>query len=680
MKAGDVLGGRFRLVGELGRGGTATVWLAEDLDDGERTALKILHPHLADNPAAVARLRREVDVARRVNHPNALVARALHDLDGVLALALPVHTGMSLSEHVASQGPWTASALTRLGIQLAEVLGEAHAAGILHRDVSPSNVLVDDDGAPVLTDFGLARIGSHHTMTVTATPGYAAPEVLAGRTPDPRSDLYGVGGVLYMAATGQAPFTGRSPAAILHAQGSGAPRSLASLRPDLPTTLTRTVDALLARDPADRPATSRELIDLLSGRLPPRDAGIAGLDPVTPVLETGPFRVVVSERSDDRSRRTRLRTRLGRQHHWMGRLLEDALDQAKKVVTEMLSLPEHLAPEELLVEAMARLTKLPDDALRVPDAVYSKRFRLLEGVSEPVARRAADAARGAGFDADLAQAQQPQDAPGFGVLGLTMLMFAFLITIRLPLILTILSTWGMFLLMRKRERLDLDHAALPLAFGADLSADVRTVYQPLVTGGTPAPVPEVIAEPPPLHEDLQAQARERIDALESEIVGHEELPTMLRDDLLGSVLDLRKELETAVGALAGLDHSSAHQADAAEAAVNRIQARIRRTHTLHEGGHDVDKDELTALRRTLDEHLSVLAETEAVEGARVKHLARIMDIGAAAHEARRDLFSLSTPRLPGEDVLSSLRNTRRSGAEAMAEVRRAAAARSRQGT
>lgn len=183
LRAGAVLGERFTVVGVLGRGGTATVYLVEDALRGEAVALKILHPHLAASASMRMRLRREVASAARLRHARALVAWDLHDLDGQLAISMPLHAGHTLAEHVARHGPLSAHALERLADQLADVLGAAHALGLVHRDVTPRNILVDDDGHAVLSDFGLARFVDAATATGTGalgTLGYAAPEGWSG--------------------------------------------------------------------------------------------------------------------------------------------------------------------------------------------------------------------------------------------------------------------------------------------------------------------------------------------------------------------------------------------------------------------------------------------------------------------------------------------------------------------
>ncbi|MBK7758421.1 MAG: serine/threonine protein kinase [Deltaproteobacteria bacterium] len=205
LARGAVLGERFTLIGELGRGGMATVWLAEDRVRGARVALKILHAHLVGDASTRERLRREVMTAGLIKHEGALLAQELHELDGHLALSMPYHPGRTLSERVAAEGPIGGTALRAIGARLADVLAAAHRAGVLHRDITPANVMIDDAGVATLTDFGLARLeqwqSTRHTGAL-GTAGHAAPEVYDGERADPRSDLYSLGTVLYYAASG----------------------------------------------------------------------------------------------------------------------------------------------------------------------------------------------------------------------------------------------------------------------------------------------------------------------------------------------------------------------------------------------------------------------------------------------------------------------------------------------
>ena len=138
IAGGRVLGNRFTIVGVLGRGGMATVYLALDQLRGEKVALKVLHDHLANTASMRERLRREVLASGRIRHPNALLAFELHEIDGALALSLPLHPGRTLQERIDADGPLGPDALRELGLQLSGALAEAHRQGVVHRDVTPT--------------------------------------------------------------------------------------------------------------------------------------------------------------------------------------------------------------------------------------------------------------------------------------------------------------------------------------------------------------------------------------------------------------------------------------------------------------------------------------------------------------------------------------------------------------
>ncbi len=252
------LSDRFEILGELGQGGMASVRLVRDRQTGEESALKVLHPHLAARPSARRRLRAELAIIERLDHPAILPILGLVETEDALALQLPAIRGGTLGERIARDGPLPAADLRRLLDQLGGALLAAHRAGILHRDVTPGNVLIDGDRF-LLADFGLARMADGHTATTTAmgTPGYAAPETWAGQWRDPRSDAFSLGAVLYFAATGTPPYGEDSALSALQRQldGDHAPID----RDDLPAELTATISALLSPAVESRPGIEEAL-------------------------------------------------------------------------------------------------------------------------------------------------------------------------------------------------------------------------------------------------------------------------------------------------------------------------------------------------------------------------------------------------------------------------------------
>lgn len=278
LSPGSIVGDRFELVGVLGQGGTATVYLAHDRSTEQRVALKVLHPHLVSDPSMRRRLQREVDTAALIDHPAALVATELVDLDGLLMLTMPYHPGTPLTDRVRAHGPLSSDDVRALGVRLASVLDQAHRSGVLHRDVTPNNVLLDPSiDSAVLADFGLARSIERHTGTATVamgTPGYAPPEVYEGHRADTRSDLYGLGALLYFAATGESPFGGGAPASTLRRQLANDLAPVLEKRPSIDPDLAQTIELLLSPRPDGRPGSASDVVVALQARVSPVVAAV----------------------------------------------------------------------------------------------------------------------------------------------------------------------------------------------------------------------------------------------------------------------------------------------------------------------------------------------------------------------------------------------------------------------
>jgi hypothetical protein len=259
-----VLGGRYQLRRALGRGAIAEVVLAGDARTGGEVALKILYPHLRENAPVVERFRREVEVVRRIAHPHVLAVREVVDSDEHLFLVMDYHPGGDLADRLARAGRLAPSDVRRLAGQLCGALAAAHRAGVVHRDVKPSNVLCGPGPAldVRLCDFGLARTADFAGLTtasaVLGTPEYMAPEVITDGHADPRSDVYSLGVVLFEAATGRLPFYGDSPYQLMRQHVDvEAPRAR-SLAPELPPAVDEAIARALAKDPLDRFATAED--------------------------------------------------------------------------------------------------------------------------------------------------------------------------------------------------------------------------------------------------------------------------------------------------------------------------------------------------------------------------------------------------------------------------------------
>ncbi len=274
LAPGTELGG-YRVLAPLGQGGMGAVYRAVDAD-GVGVALKLLHAHLADG-AARDRLAREVAALQKVRHVG--VARVLDaELDSAEAFVVTeLVEGSDLASSVTVDGPLGTTRvadLADLAEQLADALDAVHAAGLLHRDLTPGNVMVTDDG-PVLIDFGIAQVVEDARLTsagqVAGTPGYLSPELLAGAEPARRDDWWGWAAVLAFAATGRPPFGVRPLAAVLARVSSGHP-DLAGIDPRVAAVLA----GALVVDPAQR-TTARTVVAALREIAERGDAGTPGL-------------------------------------------------------------------------------------------------------------------------------------------------------------------------------------------------------------------------------------------------------------------------------------------------------------------------------------------------------------------------------------------------------------------
>jgi serine/threonine protein kinase len=255
--------GGYRIVGRLGRGGMGTVYLAESAG-GERAAVKVINPDLADDEMFRDRFRREIESARRVRRfctAPVLDAR----LEGEpLFIVTEFVDGPNLDEFVRDSGPMRGSNLEHLAVGVATALTAIHGAGVVHRDLKPANVLLSSVG-PRVIDFGIARAldtvsGATRTGQFIGTPAYMAPELISGATASPAADVFAWGCVVTYAGTGTVPFDGPSVPSVLYQISHGEP-SIDGLDEGLRDLVTQA----LAKDPAKRPS-AQQLLDVLTGR------------------------------------------------------------------------------------------------------------------------------------------------------------------------------------------------------------------------------------------------------------------------------------------------------------------------------------------------------------------------------------------------------------------------------
>ena len=258
------LADRYRIERELGRGGMATVYLAEDLKHGRRVALKVLRPELIPTLGA-ERFHREIRIASGLQHPHILSIHDSGEALGVLYYAMPYVEGESLRARLAREVQLQADEAVRIVGEVADALACAHAAGVLHRDIKPENILLSS-GHALVADFGIARAidaaGSERlteTGLALGTPHYMSPEQASGgRVLDARSDLYALGCVLYEMLAGEPPFNGPSAQAIMARHAVDPVPPLRTIRSTISPALDAVVGKALAKVPADRFSTALE--------------------------------------------------------------------------------------------------------------------------------------------------------------------------------------------------------------------------------------------------------------------------------------------------------------------------------------------------------------------------------------------------------------------------------------
>lgn len=267
---GQVIAGRFRLDAELGRGGYGEVWRARQLSVDRDVALKLLRADLKHRDDAARRFAREARLASRMRHPNAVTVIDFGDDAGTLFLAMELIDGPTLKEYLRGRGRLAWGEACGIVDRIAAALAEAHALGLVHRDLKPGNVLlrsVEGRLDPVVIDFGLAKVfdldESDDAITrahaMIGTPAYMSPEAVRGAVLEPRSDLYALGVILFELIAGRPPFKGSSPIETASRHLHLPAPSLSDAVPSVPSGVAALVADLLAKEPAGRPDDATRL-------------------------------------------------------------------------------------------------------------------------------------------------------------------------------------------------------------------------------------------------------------------------------------------------------------------------------------------------------------------------------------------------------------------------------------
>ncbi|ONI86385.1 hypothetical protein ALI144C_10665 [Actinosynnema sp. ALI-1.44] len=291
-----IVGDRYELVRPLGRGGMGEVWLGRDHRLDRDVAVKLLRPSVlpagADVETLISRFNREARMTAKLENPGVPAVYDTGTDEDDLYLVMQLIGGADLAEFQAENEPVPVPWVIAIGVQIASVLVVAHAAGLVHRDLKPRNVMVTDNGEVKVLDFGIALLRDVDMTRITrtseavGTPAYMAPEQAMHGQSSPSSDLYSLGCVLYELLTGRYVFEANTALAMMHRHYADTPEPVLSHRPDTGQPLADLVGRLLAKSPDHRPGSAGEVHDVLMSLMPPLRAG----GPLIPMDPTRPFR------------------------------------------------------------------------------------------------------------------------------------------------------------------------------------------------------------------------------------------------------------------------------------------------------------------------------------------------------------------------------------------------------
>ena len=249
--------GEYEIMGLLGRGGMATVYLAHDIALDRKVAIKVMSPHLLQGEGMAERFKREARTAGSLSHPHIIPIYAVKEAGDLLFFVMKFVEGRPLDSIIHEVGPLPFPMVQTIMQQVGSALGSAHRRGIIHRDIKPANIMVDVDGWAVVTDFGIAKVADKQGLTMTGatvgTPSYMSPEQCAAtKELGPASDQYSLGVVAYEMLSGRLPFGQESVMAIMYAHFNEPPPPITTARADCPPAIAAAVMKMLEKDPANR--------------------------------------------------------------------------------------------------------------------------------------------------------------------------------------------------------------------------------------------------------------------------------------------------------------------------------------------------------------------------------------------------------------------------------------------
>jgi serine/threonine protein kinase len=268
--------GEYEILGELGRGGMATVYLAHEIALDRKVAIKVMSPALLSGEGMVARFKREARTAAALSHPHVIPIFAVRESAAIVYFVMKFIEGRPLDSIIREVGPLPIPMVRAILHQVGGALGYAHGKGVVHRDMKPANIMVDTDGWAVVTDFGIAKVSEAHGLTMTGatigTPFYMSPEQCAAKKElTGASDQYSLGIVAYEMLTGRVPFTADTTLGIMYAHFHEQPPSVAKDRPDCPPEMAAALLQMLAKAPEQRFADVETAVAALGGAPLTRD-------------------------------------------------------------------------------------------------------------------------------------------------------------------------------------------------------------------------------------------------------------------------------------------------------------------------------------------------------------------------------------------------------------------------
>ncbi len=291
---GTTLNDRYELLGIVGEGGMAVTYRARDTSLNREVAVKVLRTQFVGDAEFVERFRREAQAAAGLSHPNIAAVYDIGRQGNMPFIVMELVDGLDLAQVLKADGPLAIAQAVKLALQIAEALKQAHALGVVHRDIKPGNILLSNDQVKV-TDFGIARTLSAERLTadqaILGTASYLSPEQARGEAAGPTSDLYALGAVMFELLTGRTPFHAETPVAVAVKQIQERPEAPSRWRPEVPFALDRVVLRCLAKEPADRYASAQMLIDDLQAL---DTISVAAPVPTATPFEFEPTQVIAS--------------------------------------------------------------------------------------------------------------------------------------------------------------------------------------------------------------------------------------------------------------------------------------------------------------------------------------------------------------------------------------------------